>query len=133
MIFTLSIAFFSPTTEPVTPKRSGLFSFLKIQMPMQIASRVEGGRALWAFRLAFKVFRNGQFMPACSAEDCFFPEPFLWPHIRLPTTDLLMAFIARIIYPATMESDRNPIDFGMVMDTACFLVHLPSPYLMSFD
>jgi hypothetical protein len=89
--------------------------FLKIEMVVVRASRVEGDRADRAARLALHVFVNRQLCAACPAQNCFLIPFAPWPNLDAMTCERDMAVFAGIVGLAALHFDGDDIRVRMVV------------------
>lgn len=76
---------------------------------MKAAAGIEVGAAVRAMGSAVEVFTDGKLRTARSAQNGSFIELFFWPNRVMPAAKRLVAFEAREIAIAAMETDGDPV------------------------
>jgi hypothetical protein len=98
--------------------RAGRLKF-EVQPIVESAPGVERCSAGGASCVAGQIFPDRHFAAARAAQNCRLPEIGLRPLLGGMSSGFLMAIKTGIVYPAASELDRDDIDRGSIMDTAC--------------
>jgi len=128
-IFDFSSIFFLP---PLFLKfRRLLELFLKIEMVVVPASRIEGGSADRAARLALHVFANRQPCAACPTQNCFLIPFAPWPNLDGMTCERDMAVFAGVVGRAALHFDGDDVRVLVVVQATRLRIEIQSTDLSS--
>ena len=105
--------------------------FLKIEMVVVPASRIEGGRADRAARLALQVFANRQPCAACPTQNRFLFPLAPWPNLDGMTCERDMAVFAGIVGGAALHFDGDDVRLLMVVQATRLRIEIQSTDLWS--
>jgi len=115
-----------------TGESDGLLElFLKIEMVVVAASRIEWGRADRAARLALQVFGNRQLCAACSTQNGFLIPFAARPNLDGMTCERDMAVFAGIPGRATLHFDGDDVRVRMVVQATRLRIEIQSMDLWS--
>src|SRR5882724_407966 len=105
--------------------------FLKIEMVVVPASRIEWGRADRAARLALQVFGNRQPCAACSTQNGFLIPFAARPNLDGMTCERDMAVFAGIVGGAALHFDGDDVRLRMVVQATRLRIEIQSTDLWS--
>ena len=104
---------------------------------MVAAAGVKSGATVWARVPAIQILPDRQLTPAHAAQRTRLIPLRLRPHFRGMAGQCIVAFPARVIFPAALHPDRNHIPWGFVMRAARLCIQFdaknPRPSHMKYD
>jgi hypothetical protein len=123
----------------VAQKKTGISAlashrgYLKVQIVMQLAARIEARATRRTTRLAIQVLTDAQLSPARAAQHCFFFEFSLRPNPSGMACFQFMTVEAAIVCAAAVEFHRDDVEFAAVVRAARAPIYFKPSYRYSFN